>query len=326
MDVWLLLVVLASACVALCVHGPTRSGWLRVAVCALSLPLTAAAQWLLDRYISDPAFRESLAADVFWIWAMCLPAFALGAGWPLWKWIVRIQALTFIVEVGCWMPVLLSHIPEQWRTPISLVTNVVLMLMIAGLVLQFVLAHFEPARSLLRRAMPSIESSLQHLAWPLAICLAGFVILLFREPLLALWPHSPLRHEAWMLALGSLFAVAATYLGVKALDEFGGHPLPRSFRIAAPVAAVALYWLLSVSPDGRCLPFLVLMALLPAWGRWHVSTLWGALLGMLLIALVHASLTNVATFGPRLFLYLSITCFCYGYFFVPRAVDANRPA
>lgn len=327
MVVSLLCLAAASAILALYIHGPTRSAWLRVAVCAIAVPLALASSYLLDRFVADPEFRESLAVDVIWVGALCLPALALGLGRGVWKWIIRLIGLIFVFEVGFWMPHLLRHVSDEaLKQNIITMTNCSILGAIVFGILWIASQHVKTFRDALARHSPWAGSSLRRLAWPLGICVAGFLVVLFREPLLALWPGSALRHEAWMLGLGSLFALTATYLGLKALDEFGSHPVPRSFRAAAPLAAVAVYWLLAISPDGRCLPFLVLMALLPAWGRWHVSTLWGALLGLLLISLVHASLTNVATFGPRLFLYLSITCFCYGYFFVPREVDANRPA
>lgn len=316
----LFLLTVVPATIALVVRGPTTTVWRRLARCWACLPLVWVGTWALQQTSLAPESLDTIVKAWWLNWLLGLSTYAVAAPRMVGKWIVRYLAFVWIGVLGHEVQGLLRLVSnDAWRDALQLVWTWSLLSLVIGYAVYVVLTDFHaPARWVAAR-WPDVRHSFTRLIWPAAAAVVGLVLMALREPLLAQWSLSDTTHTIASLGMGSLFIVAAASAGLIAVEELRQRQLPWSFRLASLAGAVVIYGLLAVSPDARCLPFLIVLGALPAWRQWQLPALYGALLGLLLVASVHAGLNEVTSFGPRMFLYLSIICFCYGYFFVPRA-------
>lgn len=316
----LFLLTVVPAAVALVARGPSAAVWRRLARCWACLPLVWLGTWALQQASLAPELLDTIVKACWLVWLLTLSAYAAAAPRVVWKWIIRYLAFVWIGVLGHEVQGLLRLVSnDAWRDALQVAWTCGLLTLVVGYAGYVLLTDFHAPAKWVAAQWPGQPPSFSRWIWPAVAGAVGFVLMVLREPLLTPWSLSDSMHTAAALGLGSLFVLVVAAALVIAIEELRQSRLPWSFRLASLIGAVAIYGLLAVSPDARCLPFLLVLAALPAWRRWELSALYGALLGLLLVSCVHAGLNDVTSFGPRMFLYLSIICFCYGYFFVPRA-------
>ena len=295
-------------------NGISRSALRRLAAIGGLLVIVLLGNWILSRMITLPDLQRVVVHEWQLAWLVCLSAYALHASRHAWKWIVRLLVLHAILDVGHEFQQLLDLIPSDLlRSSILALVPLLLTALIAIYFLRVFSVEILPSRVW----FDSLYSSNPRRFRRLVAISGGWLLALFlfavRRICLQRWVETDRLLDNLVLLTGALLVALMVFLAIAFWEQARGSRLGMSLRGALLLGGASFYGLLAISPDARCLPFVAAVALLPAWRRWQTTAIYAAVVGMLLIALIHTSLHSVASYGPRMFLYLAVVCFCYGF-------------